>query len=60
MADKTFIKSFLFFYKLPGTFSANYASFFGAMTEQVETLDREQGHEILLFETFNLVSETVM
>ena len=33
MADKKFTKSFLFFGKLPGGFSANYASFFGAMTQ---------------------------
>ena len=34
MADKKFTKSFLFFWKLAGRCSANYASFFGAMTPQ--------------------------
>ena len=32
IADKKFTKSFLFFWKLSGRFSANYISFFGAMT----------------------------
>ena len=34
MADKKFNKFFLFFWKLLGRCSANYASFFGAMTPQ--------------------------